>query len=254
MPDVSQREYMLKILVKREFLIRYKDSLLGLLWIFGAPLVMMVTYSAFVFGLLHGVKKFAAADLAGLWVCLGLWQWFSESVSRSTTAFHDNSTLVKKTNVDLALLPLTNVIVSMVGFSLPLVMAVGLSAIYGEWLAISHLLLGVLIFMPWFIGIVYISSTVGTFLRDARYAVPMIVNVSFFMTPILYTMADIGGVLKRIVSFNPVAPIFDFTKHFGTMTTHDQIWLGCSGGLGLLVMFGGLTMFKARMKEIPDVV
>jgi lipopolysaccharide transport system permease protein len=245
---------MLKILVKREFLIRYKDSVLGLMWVFGAPLIMIVTYSAFSFGLLGNLRTFSPGDLAGLFVCLGLWQWFSECVSRSTTAFHDNAALVKKTNIKLSLLPLTNVLVSMVGFTLPLCLGVVIAAVTQEWDVLPRLFFGVVAFVPWFIGVVFCSAVVGTFLRDARYALPMLVTVGFFLTPILYRMSDIGGILKSVVSWNPIAPIFDFIKTRGPISLDSLSGVAPSVCMGLVLLGFSLMLFKKREKEISDVV
>lgn len=250
---------ILLTLVRREFRIRYKDSFLGVLWVFGSPLLMIATYSIFMFGIVRnlGVGSEGLTGLAGLFVCLGLWQWLSESTGRAASCFHDNAAMVKKTPLNLSLLPLTNVIVSSLGFALPLALScLLLTAVgHGGLTAFLYLGVGVVSVLPWFVGLAFFASVLGTFLRDAKYAIPLCFNVGLFLSPILYTAAQAPSPLRPFLMLNPLGYHFEFIKMAisGSVTGITTAFAAGSVA-GVVFMFASARLFTARSQEFADVV
>lgn len=248
---------VLRTLVRREFRIRYKDSFLGVLWVFGAPLLMIATYSFFMFGIVrnlgNGLQGYSG--LAGLWVCLGLWQWLNESTNRAGSAFHDNAAMVKRTPLKLVLLPLTNLIVSSVGFVLPLAISCILMAIIDVdvW-SFARLGIGVVSIMPWFVGLALFASVFGTFLRDAKYAMPLCFNVGLFLSPILYSTEQAPGPLKTLMYLNPLGYHFEYLKAAISGHEGDVAGLATATVAGLVFMLASARLFAVRSGEFADVV
>ncbi|MBY3150867.1 ABC transporter permease [Rhizobium laguerreae] len=255
--DLSKDFDVLRTLVRREFRIRYKDSFLGVLWVFGAPLLMIATYSFFMFGIVRSLGNGfqGLADLGGLWVCLGLWQWLNESTNRAGSAFHDNAALVKRTPLKLILLPLSNVVVSSVGFVLPLsiscvlMLAIGV----GPWSFVG-LGIGFVSIMPWFVGLALFASVVGTFLRDAKYAMPLCFNVGLFLSPILYSSEEAPVPLKALMYLNPLGYHFEFLKAAIGGREGDVTSLAVASLAGIAFMFASARLFTSRCGEFADVV
>jgi lipopolysaccharide transport system permease protein len=251
---------MLSTLVRREFYIRYKDSFLGLVWVFASPLLMIATYSLFMFGVMQKVNNSHSsqgyAGLAGLWVCLGLWQWLAEGTNRAAVVAHENSAMVKKTPIKLALLPLTNVLVSSIGFLLPLGGAVALTTFFGgEQGSFFLLFLALISALPWFIGAAYCATVVGTFVRDTKHALPIFFNVGLFLSPILYTREQAPAFLAGILAVNPLGYHFEFIKYaLGAQYVLDVHGVVVTTLMGLAFCVVSLHLFRLRSGEFSDVV
>lgn len=255
---IKQDLALVSTLMRREFTIRYKGSFLGVLWVFGAPLLMITTYTLFMFGIVRPNSGQGAdfGGVVGLWLSLGLWQWLSESTNRSSTAFHDNAAMVKKTPLKLSLLPVTNVIVSALGFALPLAISLATMVWIGAPLS-SYVLVGVglLAFVPWFFAFAFFASVLGTFLREVRYALPLCFNVGLFLSPILYTTHHAPAVIRPFLAANPLGHHFDFIKAAasGTLTDLPSGFLA-STAAGVVLMFLSMALFSNRNGEFSDVV
>jgi ABC-type polysaccharide/polyol phosphate export permease len=255
---VKQDLALISTLVRREFTIRYKGSFLGIMWVFGAPLLMIATYSIFMFGIVRpgNVVGVDLGALAGLWLCLGLWQWLSEGTNRCATTFHDNAAMVKKTQLKLSMLPMTNVFVSSLGFTLPL--AVSLATLMWAGAEPSRLLLvtvGILSILPWFVGMALTAAVLGTFLREVRYALPLCFNVGLFLSPILYTTDHAPAVIRPFLLANPLGHHFDFIKASASGTvTCLPVGLVAATGAGIVFLLCSIALFSNRNGEFADVV
>jgi lipopolysaccharide transport system permease protein len=249
---------MLGTLVRREFSIRYKDSFLGILWVFAAPLLMIATYSLFMFGVMRGIGNHSqgAAGLAGLWVCLGYWQWLAESTTRAAVVAHENSAMVKKTPLKLGLLPLTSFLVASVGFLLPLVGAVVIVSCYaGGTFSPVFLLIGLLSLLPWSLAIIFFATVLGTFVRDAKHALPIFFNVGMFLSPILYTRDQAPSLLAGFLAFNPLGYHFEVIKFaLGDQNQPDFMMTAITTSVGFILCVASALLFKARSGEFADVV
>jgi lipopolysaccharide transport system permease protein len=253
------RRFILMTLVRRELRIRYKDSFLGWLWIFGAPLLMMATYTIFVLGVIRPDSAGGTArwhELSGLWLCLGLWQWLAESANRSVTAFHDNSQLVKRTPIPLSLLPATNIIVSAISFLIPFLVSVLVLLWSGQGLLeLGFVVVAVASFLPWLVAFSYFVSVIGTYLKDAKHAMPLLMNVGLFLSPVLYSANSTPKLLSTIMVFNPFSSSLGavrFTALGGDLFVSSSFWV--MAACGVLAMFACFKFFILRKKDFYDVV
>jgi ABC-type polysaccharide/polyol phosphate export permease len=220
---------------------------------------MIATYSFFMFGVVRNVGTGAQdgiVGLAGLWVCLGLWQWLAESTTRAAVAVHENAAMVKKTPVKLVLLPLTNVVVSSLGFLLPLGAAVTLVTFWGNGAGSAPLLMGaILAMLPWFVGFAFFASVFGTFVKDTKHALPLCFNVGLFLSPILYTRNQAPPLLADFLFFNPIGYHFEVIKYaLGGHVSPDVGGVIVSTGVGLVFCLASVRLFGARSGEFSDVV
>ncbi len=251
------RRFILFTLVQRELRVRYKDSVLGMVWMFGAPLLMMATYSVFVMGFIRssapGINT-VFSQLAGLWLCLGFWQWFSESANRSATTFHDNSQLVKRMPIPLGLLPLANIIVSSISFAVPLIVSVCFLIADGRnLLDIALCISGIIVLLPWLFALTLIASVAGTYVKDVKHALPLVLNVGMLLSPVLYSLDHAPGFLKAIIQFNPLAPGLTLVRG-GEAGPYESGAYVASSAVGILFALSALHFFNRRKKDFYDVV
>lgn len=252
------RRYLLLTLIKREFRIRYKGSFLGWLWVFGAPLLMLATYTVFVVGVVHAAVPGRSHwdQLPALWLCIGMWQWLTESANRSLSAFHDNAQLVKRTPVPLFLLPLTNIIVSAVSFLIPVLISCVAMLSLGKGLSgIAGAFAGVAAFFPWLVAITFVMSVTGTYMKDARHALPLILSVGMFLSPVLYDTNSTPALLKSFIMANPLSQSLSGVRAAMSGNTHlSQTSFWVVAALGVVAMFASFKFFTARKSDFYDVV
>ena len=252
------RRFILFTLVQRELRIRYKDSLLGMVWMLGAPLLMMATYSLFVMGFVRSASHDNATiftQLAGLWLCLGFWQWLSESANRSATTFHDNAQLVKRMPIPLGLLPMANVIVSSISFMVPLLVSICFLVADGRSaFDIAFSISGIFVLFPWLLALTLMASVAGTYVKDVKHALPLVLNIGMLLSPVLYSLDHAPGFLKSIIQFNPLAPGLTLVRGASESGSYGDVsYLGSFVG-GVLFSYASLQLFNRRKKDFYDVV
>ncbi|MGQ9926639.1 MAG: ABC transporter permease [Chloroflexaceae bacterium] len=214
----SYRE-LIRNLVLRDLRARYKGSVLGYLWTQLAPLGMMLVYVV-VFSLLlpAGIAQFPVF----LIVALLPWNYAAEAVIGGTRSIIDSAALLKKVYFPREVLPLASVCSALVNYllSLPmmiLVMALvqltSLGRLNFAW-TFAYAPVLVLIQTAMLIGMALLLSAVAVFFRDMVHLVGILVNIWFFLTPVIYPLGVFGeGLTARFVRWlNPMASLIEFYR------------------------------------------
>ena len=226
---------LLHNLVKRDIKVRYRNSILGVLWSLLNPLLMMLVFSL-IFGKLmprEDIRQYAVFFLVGLLP----WQFFSNSLISGTVSTTDGSNMIKKIYFPRELLPTSSVISNLVHFMLAfLVLLVFLYAsglfltIHALWL--PPLLLTQIIFT---LGLAMILSTLNVFYRDVLMIIDVILLAWFFLTPVIYPLEWMGQAQTILgITFepaqvmrwiNPMASIIDGyrTVLWGTLASDGPV-------------------------------
>ncbi len=223
---------LIRNLVLRDLRARYKGSALGYLWTQLAPLGMMLVYVV-VFSLIipGGIAQFPVFVI----VALLPWNYTAEAVTGGTRSVIDSSALVKKVYFPREVLPLANVLSSLLNFllSLPvmfLVMAVvqltSLGRLNFTW-TIAYLPVLLIIQTVLLAGLALLLSATAVFFRDVVHLVGILVNIWFFLTPVIYPLSTLGdGLAVRLVRwFNPMASLIEFYREvlYGAAVPIGQI-------------------------------
>ena len=223
---------LIRNLVLRDLRTRYKGSALGYLWTQLAPLGMMLVY-VLVFSLLMpgGVAMFPVFVI----VALLPWNFAAEAVTGGTRSVIDGSALVKKVYFPREVLPLVAVLSSLLNYllSLPmmlLVMAVVQLLTIGRlnfsW-TFAYLPVLVVIQTALLAGLALLLSAVAVFFRDVVHLVGIVVNIWFFLTPVIYSLGAFGeGPAVRLVRWlNPMASLIEFYREilYGSAVAVGQI-------------------------------
>jgi ABC-type polysaccharide/polyol phosphate export permease len=208
-------------LVVRDLKVRYKNSLLGILWSLLNPLLMMLVFT-FVFKVLAGnsnLEAYPAFVLSGILA----WNLFSSSVMGSTNSIVGNSHLIKKVYFPRAVLPVSVVLSNLVNFLLALPVFFILAALLGRsptvWVVLLPAVIAVQIIFT--LGVSFFLATANVFYRDTRIVMEVVILAWFFLTPIFYPISEVGRAgmeisglalegydIQRLVRiFNPMASI-----------------------------------------------
>ena len=234
---VWKNRELLKQFVIRNINSRYRGSFLGLLWSFVQPLMMLCVYT-FVFSVVFkfrwGVDTGSRGAFAIIMFCgMALFNIFSESVTTSCGVITSNQNLVKKVIFPLEILPLSQALSTFIlGLVWVFLLFLGVIFIFGKlsWtmLLLPLVLLPLLLFT---LGISYFVSSLGVYVRDTLYAVGVILQILFFMTPIFYPIQAVPEQFRWPLRLNPLTILIEeagrcfFTGSFPTGNFWDcRLW------------------------------
>ncbi len=205
---------LLYIFAWRDIKVRYKQTILGILWVIFQPLVTMVIFT-FFFG---KMAKIPSGELPySLFVLCGLvfWNFFSGSLSHASDSLVANEGIIKKVYFPKVLLPLSAVITGFADLFINLI----LLFIFAIFLGITVHPIGLIIF-PLVIFLTSISSMgLGLMLssfnvkyRDVRYILPFFIQILLFVTPIIYPLSIVSPTNRIIMAVNPMTSVVEAVR------------------------------------------
>lgn len=216
---------VLRVLVKKELLVRYKGSFLGFFWSILNPLANAYTFYL-LFGILMrmNVPHFIVVLLSALFP----WQAFSNSVLESANTFIGNITLVKKVAFPRQAIPLVMNLQNYVHFlmALPIYLVfMFFEGVYPAWNWLWGIPLLLFLTIVSSYGLSLFFGSLNVFFRDLSYIVAIFLQIGFFATPIMYAMEMIPEELHWVFQYNPIAPIFICWRNLLAYNIIDLRWL-----------------------------
>lgn len=183
--ELFQYRELIRNLVIRDLKVRYKNSVLGILWSLLNPLLMTIVFTV-VFTLLlrNDTPNYPVFFMCGYLP----WSFLSESVMGGTNSIVGNAHLIKKVYFPREVLPLSDVLSGLVNFLLALLVIFGMILVFRVGLTASVLLLPVVIVAQvlFTLGLVFFLSTANVFYRDTQHIMRVVMQAWFFLTPIFY--------------------------------------------------------------------
>ena len=189
--ELFQFRQLVALLVARELKVRYKRSVLGLLWTMLNPLLLMVVYTVVFTTIMPGaVTDFSIFLLSGLLP----WIFVSTALMQGMAAVLGNQDLIRKIRLPQAVFPLSVVGSNLVNFVL------SVFPLLGVMLVIGHPLTPALLFLPvaalllccFAAGLTLIFSSATVFFRDVRHLTEVMLQILFYLSPVLYAPDQIG--------------------------------------------------------------
>ncbi|MBM3769914.1 MAG: ABC transporter permease [Acidimicrobiia bacterium] len=247
---------------RREVQGRYRSSLLGLAWSFINPLALLLVYT-FVFGIVlkqrwpsvasDGLAQFGLVLFAGL-IVFGI---FSECATRAAGLIVSTPNYVKKVVFPLELLPVSvlgsALFHAAIGLAVLLVAHLALGgAARASWVLIPVVLLPVVCLS---LGLLWMLSSLGVFIRDLGYAVALAVQILFFATPIFYPMEAIPSPYRAVLRSSPLATVVEALRAtiFGGPPVAWTSW-ALAALFGAVVMVVGYAWFMRTCRAFGDVI
>lgn len=203
---LEYRELLLS-LVTKELKVKYKNSVLGFLWSFVNPLLLMAVYT-FIFSVVFknkGIDNFPIFLLVGLLP----WNFMSLSVGASVSSIVSNANLIKKVYFPREFLPVSSVLANLVNFLLELMVLFVFLLIFGYrfYYYLPFLVLAILLQTLVVIGFSLFFSSTNVYFRDIQQLINLLLLLWFFVTPIVYQLEMVPAKLRAIIKLNPMAPI-----------------------------------------------
>ena len=253
----SYRE-LLYFLIWRDVLVRYKQAVLGVAWAVLQPFLTMIVFTV-VFNRLLKVSSPRADVPYEVFSFSGLlaWQFFAGALSRSGSSLVGNANLLTKIYFPRLVIPLAAVLAGLVDFVISFVILLILMGAYGiapGWQTV---------FVPLFLLLAVLTalsvslwlSALNVLYRDVAYAIPFLVQLWMFLSPVIYSMEKIHGTVLRVVySLNPMTGVIGGFRWalLGDQFPNGYFWI--SIGVVLVLFLGGLFYFKRMERVFADVV
>jgi len=196
------------VLVGRDLKLRYKRSVLGVIWSLLNPLLQLVVfYFVFRFILPVQTEHFATFLFTGLLA----WNWFSSSLQFGCGAITDQAALVRQPGFVPAVLPLVTVLSNLLHFliALPIVFAVMLLAGGRMGMPLVALPLIVLVQFLLTLSLVYGLAAIHVTFRDTQYLLTALLLLGFYVSPVLYSVTTVPARFHWAYVLNPLVPVFE---------------------------------------------
>jgi lipopolysaccharide transport system permease protein len=256
---------LLRALVRRDLEARYKGSVLGNLWPLLNQLSQLLIYT-YVFSIVLKVKltlKGLPEDnsvIFGLWLFAGLLPWiaFTGGLVQSASSVISQPNLVKKVVFPLALLPLVPILSTFIESAFGLAALIVLVAVSSHTLH-STLALLPLIWLPQLlltVGLGYLAAALTVFLRDIPQTLGVVLNLWFYLTPIVYPASIIPEAFRGWVFWlNPLAAIAEIYRDLILIgeVKHWGEW-GIASAISLIVFWLGFWSYQRLRPAFADVL
>jgi lipopolysaccharide transport system permease protein len=244
----------------RDILVRYKQTVIGILWAVLRPLLTMIVFTV-VFGRLAKMPSEGLPFPVFVYVALLPWQFFSSALSEASNSLISNSNMISKIYFPRLVIPASAVIVCFVDFLISAVILAGLMVGYHVapgWRLLWLPLFTALALLASF-GISLWLSALNVKYRDFRYIIPFIVQFGLYVSPVGYGSTTVrekcGDLVYQLYGLNPMVGVIDgFRWAVGSNAPFNVFGLLTSVSVSVLLLFSGVKYFRATEKAFADII
>jgi len=251
MINLKKYSFLLQQLVSRDFKVKYKRSVLGIVWSLLYPILTMVVM-AIVFSNIFKFSTPGVSYLAYLMSGLVMFNYFSEASNLSMSSVVANFPLINKIYMPKYIFPLSKCLFVGINFLLTLIPLYIVLIATGTGVNIYHIFLPytfVCLFM-FTLGMGLILSTISVFLRDMFYIYSIILTIWQYFTPIFYDISMLPMYLQKLFKFNPLYQFVTFMRTIlldaQTPSIQSFLWCGLSA---IIVFIIGCVVFKKKQDK-----
>ena len=247
---------LLYFLTWRDVKVRYKQTILGAAWALIQPVVTMVIFTL-IFGRLARISSEGIPYPVFSYTGLLPWQLFAGGLQRSVQSFVASAPLITKIYFPRLMIPLASTLSATIDFAIAFVVLVVMAVGYGlmpTWRVIA---------IPAFLGLTLLSALgVGLWLsalnvryRDVGHAVPFLIQVWMYASPVVYPVGLVPERLRLLYSLNPmVGAVEGFRWALLGKPVPDLQTIVTSAGVAVLLLIWGLVYFRHTERTFADVI
>jgi lipopolysaccharide transport system permease protein len=256
--DLWRYRELFLILAWRDVAVRYKQTVIGVVWAFVRPFMTMVVFTV-VFGRLaklptEGTAPYAVMVFAGLLP----WTLFASILTEASTSVIGNANLISKVYFPRLIVPLSTVMVALVDFAVSLAILVGLMMWYGVVPGWQILFLPVFVAMALLAAIgpaVWAASIIVKY-RDFRFIVPFVTQIGLYASPVGFSSKLVPPEWQLLYSVNPMVGVIDGFRWCILGGESPIYWPGFA--ISLVVIAGmvawGAHSFRQSERAFADMI
>jgi lipopolysaccharide transport system permease protein len=239
----------------RDIKIKYKQTVLGFLWAVLQPLMMMIIFTLF-FGRVLNVPSQNLPYPVFVFSGLLIWNLFSTGLTNSANSMVNNSAIIKKIYFPRLIIPASSILVTLFDFLMAFVLFIPLMFFFRQPLSWSALWCWPLALMT------SVAATLGpgcwlaalnVKYRDFRYVIPFLIQVLFFLTPVIYPVSMLKHPLLQYILV--LSPLFAAMELFRLPLTGEEVnstFLFLSLGSSIAILLFGIRYFKKTEDFFAD--
>ncbi len=259
--DVWRYRDLLWLLVKRDFVSFYKQTILGPLWFFIQPLFTTIIFT-FIFGNLAGLSTDGLPQPLFYMAGITAWNYFADCLTKTSTVFRDNANIFGKVYFPRLIMPLSIVVSNLVRFGVQMLLFFMMIGYYAYTGADFHLTTAVLLFPILVLmmallglGLGLIITALTTKYRDLAFLITFGVQLMMYATTVIYPLSAAPAVYKWVIELNPMTGIIEAFRYGflgeGSLTFQT---LGYSIAFTLIALVLGVIIFNKTEKTFVDTV
>ena len=254
--EVINYHELLTQIALREIKVRYKQTGLGIIWAILQPLSLMIIFTLF-FG------KFAKIPSEGIpypvfyYSALLPWQYFSNSLSFAIPSLVTNRQLVTKIYFPREIFPLSSILAALIDFGIASLIFIVIMFIYHiHFTPYLFLIIPVLFIQIIFtLGVCFFASAINVYYRDVRHALPLLIQLWMFASPIIYPLSMVPEHLRKFYLLNPMAGIIDsYRRIIVKGLPPDSFAIALAAIISIIIFFLGYRYFKNIEMSFADVI
>jgi lipopolysaccharide transport system permease protein len=255
--DLFRYRELFYFLAWRDVLVRYKQTVIGVLWAVIRPLLTMIVFTV-VFGRIAKLPSEGVPYPVMVFAAMLPWQLFATSLSEGSASLISNANLISKVYFPRLIVPASAVIVSFVDFAISMALLAVLMGFYHVWPGLPLLVL------PFFTALALLASAgAGIWLaalnvkyRDFRYVVPFIVQFGLYISPVGFSSSVVPEKWRMLYSFNPMVGVIDGFRWSISSghTPFPQQSLTLSLVTVTIVLATGIWYFRKTERTFADII
>jgi lipopolysaccharide transport system permease protein len=247
---------LLVVWTRRVFRVRYRQSALGVMWSVIQPVATLAIFGVILRGVLH-VSSEGYPYISFAWAGLAPWTFASVGIGNAVSSILNESQLAGKVYFPREVIPIATIGASAIDLVISTALLAVLLAIQG--IGFSYHLLAIIpiyaLLLVVVLGLGILGGVLTVFLRDLRYAVPLIIQLTFIATPIMYSPTLMHGTLASLNRINPFAVVVIAIRQAALAKQWpDWSLLGVHGGVALVFLILVLMYTRSVEPRLVDVM
>jgi len=241
----------------RDILVRYKQTVLGVLWSVLRPLLTIIIFTL-VFGRLAKLPSQGVPYAVLVFVAMLPWQLFASALSESSNSLLGNSHLISKIYFPRLIIPASSVMVGLLDFVISVALLLGLMA-WHHCLPDSRFLFSfffLFLALLLALGCGFWFSALNVKFRDFRYIIPFIVQFGLYLSPVGFSSEIIPDRWRLLYSLNPLVGVIDGFRWsmLGGRVSLYRPAIVLAVVLGLIIFVSGIWFFRKMEKTFADII
>lgn len=259
--DVWRYRDLLWLLVKRDFVSFYKQTILGPLWFFIQPLFTTIIFT-FIFGNLAGLSTDGLPQPLFYMAGITAWNYFADCLTKTSTVFRDNANIFGKVYFPRLIMPLSIVVSNLVRFGVQMLLFFMMMAYYaytgGSFAPNAYILLFPVLVLQMALlglGLGLVITALTTKYRDLAFLISFGVQLMMYATTVIYPLSAAPANYKWLIELNPMTGIIEAFR-FGFLGQGELTFssFGYSVAFTLVALVLGVIIFNKTEKTFVDTV
>ncbi len=241
----------------RDIKVRYKQSVLGILWAILKPFMTMVVFTIF-FGNLAKIPSDGVPYPIFSYTAILPWELFASALVVASRSMVGSGNMISKIYFPRMIVPLSSVMSSVVDFFIGFVILIGMMLFYHITPTINILWLPLLILLTLVsaLGVGFWTSALMVRYRDVGYLMPFVTELWKFLTPVVYPASMIPEKWRLLYALNPMTGVVEGFRYalLGTTQSVSLPMVLISAGIAVLILITGLFYFRRMEKQFADMI